>query len=84
MSQWTKRLPASELNWGFKSPQFHGNGYSTHVLSVEQLQHNRRQDIKDEQARVQRELERELENTTRISLLKMLKVEYMQHLVNRW
>ena len=58
-------VSASELNWGFKSPAFHhGNGYSSHVLSVEQLQHNRRQDIKDEQARVQRELERELENTT--------------------
>ena len=36
---------ASELNWSFKSPAFHyGNGYSTHVLSVEQLQHNRRED----------------------------------------
>ena len=58
-------VSASELNWGFKSPAFHhGNGYSSHVLSVEQLQHNRKQDIKDEQARVQRELERELENTT--------------------
>ncbi len=46
-------VSASELNWGFKSPAFHhGNGYSSHVLSVEQLQHNRRQDIKDEQARV--------------------------------
>ena len=29
---------ASELGWSFKSPAFHyGNGYSTHVLSVEQL-----------------------------------------------
>lgn len=56
---------ASELTWGFKSPAFHhGNGYSAHVLSVEQLQHNRKQDIKDEKARVQRDLERELENTT--------------------
>ena len=56
---------ASELTWGFKSTAFHhGNGYSAHVLSVEQLQHNRKQDIKDEKARVQRDLERELENTT--------------------
>jgi len=37
---------ASELGWGFKSPAFHyGNGYSTHVLSVEQLQFNRQQDL---------------------------------------
>ena len=61
----TATASASELGWSFKSPAFHhGNGYSSHVLSVEQLQHNRRQDIKDEQARVQRDLERELENTT--------------------
>ena len=40
---------ASELNWSFKSPAFHyGNGYSTHVLSVEQLQHNRREDARKE------------------------------------
>ena len=36
---------AAELTWGFKSPAFHyGNGYSSHVLSVEQLQHNRTQE----------------------------------------
>lgn len=56
---------ASDLVWGFKSPAFHyGNGYSTHVLSVEQLSHNRKQDWKDEQERLEDELEREAENTT--------------------
>lgn len=56
---------ASDLNWSFKSPAFHyGNGYSTHVLSVEQLQFNRRQDIKDAARAEQERLERELENTT--------------------
>ena len=56
---------ASELGWGFKSPAFHyGNGYSSHVLSVEQLQHNRRQDIKDKADAEARRIERELENTT--------------------
>ena len=60
------KASASELNWGFKSsgPCSMEMVIPAHVLSVEQLQHNRRQDIKDEQARVQRELERELENTT--------------------
>jgi len=39
---------ASEMNWGFKSPAFHyGNGYSTHVLTVEQLQFNRQKDRED-------------------------------------
>jgi hypothetical protein len=55
---------ASELTWGFKSPAFHhGNGYSTHVLSVEQLQFNRQEDIRKEQKAEQERLERELENT---------------------
>ena len=56
---------AAELTWGFKSPAFHyGNGYSSHVLSVEQLQHNRKQDLQDKADAEARRLERELENTT--------------------
>ena len=40
---------AGELNWSFKSPAFHyGNGYSNHVLSVEQLQYQRRKEMEDE------------------------------------
>ena len=55
----------AELTWGFKSPAFHyGNGYSSHVLSVEQLQHNRKQDLADKADAEAKRLERELENTT--------------------
>ena len=55
----------ADLTWGFKSPAFHyGNGYSSHVLSVEQLQHNRKQDLKDKAETEAARLERELENTT--------------------
>jgi hypothetical protein len=55
----------AELTWGFKSPAFHhGNGYSSHVLSVEQLQHNRKQDLADEAKSEAKRLERELQNTT--------------------
>lgn len=55
---------ASELNWGFKSPAFHyGNGYSTHVLSVEQLQFNRREDIRKKAESEQARLDREADNT---------------------
>ncbi|MDC6480997.1 curli assembly protein CsgF [bacterium] len=62
---------ASELGWGFKSPAFHyGNGYSTHVLSVEQLQHNRKEDLRKEAEAETRRLERELENTTLNKFLK--------------
>ncbi|MBL6911249.1 MAG: hypothetical protein ISR34_12595 [Pirellulales bacterium] len=56
---------SAELTWGFKSPAFHyGNGYSSHVLSVEQLQHNRKQDLADKADAEAKRLERELENTT--------------------
>ena len=55
----------ADLTWGFKSPAFHyGNGYSSHVLSVEQLQHNRKQDLLDKAEAEAKRLERELENTT--------------------
>ena len=56
---------SADLTWGFKSPAFHyGNGYSSHVLSVEQLQHNRKQDLADKADAEAKRLERELENTT--------------------
>ena len=55
----------AELTWGFKSPAFHyGNGYSTHVLSVEQLQHNRKKDLEDKAKAEAARIERELNNTT--------------------
>lgn len=62
---------ASEMNWGFKSPAFHyGNGYSTHVLTVEQLQFNRQKDREDEARAEAERIERELENTTLNKFLK--------------
>ena len=61
----------ADLTWGFKSPAFHyGNGYSTHVLSVEQLQHNRKEDIRKAAEAEAARLERELENTTLNKFLK--------------
>ena len=56
---------AESMTWSFKSPAFHyGNGYSNHVLSVEQLQYQRRKEMEDEAASEAARLERELENTT--------------------
>jgi len=55
----------ADMVWGFKSPAFHyGNGYSTHVLSVEQLQHNRKEDLRKAAEAEANRLERELENST--------------------
>ena len=63
-------VAASELTWGFKNPRFGGNGYSSHVLSTEQLQHNRKEDIKAKAEAEERRIERELENTTLNKFLK--------------
>ena len=41
-------ITASELVHDFKNPSFSGNGYSSHVLSIEQLQYNREKNVKDD------------------------------------
>ena len=67
----TAQAAASDLNWSFKSPAFHyGNGYSTHILTVEQLRFNREKDRKDAARAEQERIERELENTTLNKFLK--------------
>ena len=54
---------ASELVFQFNSPAFSGQGYSSHVLTIEQLEQQRRDKIKaDEQAAIDR-AERELRST---------------------
>ena len=52
------------MNHEFKNPSFSGNGYSTHVLSIEQLQYSRKNDVKEEQRRIEGQKKREEENTT--------------------
>lgn len=66
----TANAAASELTWGFKNPRFSGQGYSSHVLSTEQLQHNRKADIEAKAEAEERRIERELENTTLNKFLK--------------
>ena len=41
-------LLASELVHEFKNPAFSGNGYSQHVLSVDQLETTRAEKVKDD------------------------------------
>jgi len=53
----------AELVFQFNSPAFSGQGYSTHVLTIEQLEQQRRDRIRsDEQAAIDR-AERELRGT---------------------
>ena len=55
---------ASELTFGFKNPSFSGVGYSSHVLSIEQLQHNRTEGVKDDKTAAEKSAERAAKNTT--------------------
>jgi hypothetical protein len=55
---------SSPMQWGFKNPSFNGQGYSTHMLSIEQLTFNRKKDIQDAADAEADRIERELENST--------------------
>ena len=55
---------ASELTFGFKNPAFSGVGYSTHVLSIEQLQFQREQGVADDKTAAEKAAARAAGNTT--------------------
>ena len=55
---------ASELTFGFKNPAFSGTGYSTHVLSIEQLQFQRAEGVKDDATAAEKAAARAEANTT--------------------
>ena len=56
---------AQDLEFGFKNPSFHsGNGYSSHVLSVEQLRFTRQKDVKDKEEALAKEAAREANQNT--------------------
>ena len=55
---------ASELVHSFANPSFSGSGYSTHVLSLEQLRYSREKNIKDDAKSAAAAAERDANNTT--------------------
>merc|ERR1711965_56967 len=61
LSSWAT---ASELTHNFSNPSFSGSGYSTHVLSLEQLRYNRENQIKDDAKSAAAAAERDENNTT--------------------
>jgi Na+-transporting NADH:ubiquinone oxidoreductase subunit NqrC len=63
-------IHASEVTFGFKNPAFSGQGYSNHVLAIDQLQQQRKKEREDEEKALARELERDAENTTLAKFLK--------------
>jgi len=57
-------LQSSELTQDFKNPSFSGNGYSNHVLSIQQLEHQRKQKIKEDKEAAERQAKRDEDNKT--------------------
>ena len=55
---------ADQLHHEFGNPSFSGNGYSSHVLSIEQLQYSRAQTVKEDAKSADAAAEREAKNTT--------------------
>jgi membrane-bound inhibitor of C-type lysozyme len=41
-----QQVSAAPLDFGFKSPSFNGNGYSSHVLTIENQEHTRQEQVK--------------------------------------
>ena len=59
----TSSAYSSELVHEFKSPAFSGIGYSSHVLTIEQLESNRKKAIKDEQKAAEEKADRDIKST---------------------
>jgi len=55
---------ASQLTFDFSNPSFSGDGYSSHVLSISQLEYNRKEAVKDDLIAAQKAAERAESNTT--------------------
>lgn len=54
---------AADLVHEFKSPAFSGIGFSSHVLTIEQLEANRKQKIKDDAKAAEEKAIRDLQST---------------------
>ena len=62
---WTLTAEANDLNFGFKNPAFHsGNGYSSHVLSMEQLRFTRKKEKTEKAESVAAQAIRDAKNNT--------------------
>ena len=55
---------ADEIVFKFKSPSFNGNGTSSHYLTIQNQEFNRKEALKAEIKALQEQIERDKENTT--------------------
>lgn len=60
---WASAVYSADLVHEFKSPAFNGIGYSSHVLTIEQLESNRKQKIKDDQKAAEEKALRDYQST---------------------
>jgi hypothetical protein len=60
---WTTATAASELTFQFNSPAFNGIGYSSHALTIEQLETQRRKAIADAAKAASDQAARDARNT---------------------
>ena len=56
-------------DYTFKSPSFNGNGYSAHILTIENQEHNRREAIQKE---IQAKLEKEANEAKNTNISKFM------------
>ena len=60
----TTSIQASDLTFGFSNPAFSGIGYSTHVMSIAQIEYNRKESVKDDLISAAAKAARDANNTT--------------------
>ena len=61
---YSTQVISSSLTFDFSNPSFSGEGYSSHVLSIEQLQYNRKESVKDDLLSAESKAARDAKNTT--------------------
>ncbi len=63
-------LCASQLTHTFKSPSFNGNGFSAHVLTIENQEFSRQKAIKEKKEAAERQAARDIANTNLSKFMK--------------
>ena len=61
---YSSELSSSEIVHTFNNPSFSGNGYSSHVLSIDQLERQRAEKIKDDAEAAERQAKRDEQSET--------------------
>ena len=69
----TTNVSAQPLrDFTFKSPAFNGNGYSAHILTIENQEHSRKKAIEDALEAARKAAERDADNTTMAKFIRNL------------